>query len=197
MFPRVAALNVTDTHYRDSSINLGAALAFFGIGLNGAYNREHLRMSQVLGQSSYITGYGVGQSDFGWKFGIPLGNQIISSDIKRTFVLVRIPKGCVQPLVTYNGSAWMKPKKDVPVYSSGDELNRINDTLAHVSLTMCKYPDDPKRCADGDHAAPNPAATETPDDSVSCETGDRQPTKPSNDPVRLEKPAENANEASV
>ncbi len=49
MYSRIAALNVTDTHYRDSSLNFGAALAFFGIGLNGGYNPEHLRMSQVLG----------------------------------------------------------------------------------------------------------------------------------------------------
>lgn len=126
MFPRVAAVNVTDTKYRDSSFSLGAVLAFLGFGLNAAYNREHLQLSQTLGQSSYITGYGVGQSDFGWQFGIPLGEDIISSDIKRTFVLVRVPSKCAMPAVSLAATEWMKLKQ-----SATDALQIAKYTVNH------------------------------------------------------------------
>jgi hypothetical protein len=110
MFPRVAAVNIADTKYRDTSFNLGAVLAFFGFGINAGYNREHLKMSQTLGQSSYITGYGVGQAEFGWIFGIPLGDDIISSDTKRTFALISVPAKCKAPLIALKGTGWAKPK---------------------------------------------------------------------------------------
>jgi hypothetical protein len=41
-------------------------------------NRDHLRITQMLGQSSYITGYGVGTKDFGWAYGLTLGEDTIS-----------------------------------------------------------------------------------------------------------------------
>ena len=110
MFPRVAAVNIADTKYRDASLNLGAVLAFFGFGINASYNRDHLKMSQTLGQSSYITGYGVGQSEFGWRFGIPLGDDIISSDTKRTFALVSVSSKCKAPQIALQGTGWAKPK---------------------------------------------------------------------------------------
>jgi hypothetical protein len=110
VFPRTAALNITDTRYKDQGFNLGAVISFFGFGVNAAYNREHLRMTQLLGQSSYITGYGVGTNKFGWKFGIPLGDQIISSDIKRTFALIRVAATCTNPKVDFDAAWWGKPK---------------------------------------------------------------------------------------
>jgi len=110
VFPRTAALNITDTRYKDQGFNLGAVISFLGFGINAAYNREHLKMTQLLGQSSYITGYGVGTSKFGWKFGIPLGDQIISSDIKRTFALIRVAQTCTTPRVDFDAAWWGKPK---------------------------------------------------------------------------------------
>ena len=65
LFPSASAVNIVDTKYRENRVGLAAILSWFTVGLNASYNRDHLQMSQALGQSAYITGYGVGTSDFG------------------------------------------------------------------------------------------------------------------------------------
>ncbi len=108
MFPRAAAVNITNIKYRDTSFGIGALLSFFGIGISGSYNREHLKLSQLLGQSSYITGHGVGQSEFGWLFGIAIGDDQISSDTRKTFALVEAPTTCRDPAVALKSASWSK-----------------------------------------------------------------------------------------
>jgi hypothetical protein len=109
LFPRVAAVNVANTKYRDNADVFGVLLSWFSFGINAQYNREHLKMSQTLGQSSYITGYGVDESVFGWKFGIPLGDNFVSSDTKRTFALVSVPSTCPEPKLSVANVIWQKP----------------------------------------------------------------------------------------
>jgi hypothetical protein len=112
VFPRVAAVNVANTKYRDNADIFGVILSWFSFGINAQYNREHLKMSQTLGQSSYITGYGVDQNVFGWKFGIPLGDNFVSSDTKRTFALVSVPTSCSDPELALAKVIWEKPNGD-------------------------------------------------------------------------------------
>jgi hypothetical protein len=106
LFPRAAAVNLTNIKYRDTSFGIGALLSFFGVGISGSYNREHLKLSQLLGQSSYITGHGVGQSQFGWLFGIPVGDDQITSDTKKTFALIAAPSSCPSPTVELKSANW-------------------------------------------------------------------------------------------
>ncbi|WP_263358637.1 hypothetical protein [Acidicapsa ligni] len=125
VFPRMAAVNITDTKYRDTQTGFGALISWLGFGLNASYNREHLRMSQVLGQSSYITGFGVGQSLFGWKYGISLGDDELSSDTRTTFALVSVPRGCV-PHVDRQSTTWIS--------SDGKEQKRQDDPPSQAEL---------------------------------------------------------------
>jgi hypothetical protein len=108
LFPRAAALNITEDKYRDTAFGLGAVLNFFGLGGSVAYNREHLRVSQLLGQSSYITGRGIGQSEFGWLFGISLGDDSIAPGARTTFALVDIPATCADAAVLLSSEVWSK-----------------------------------------------------------------------------------------
>lgn len=110
LFPRAAAINIIEDKYRDTAFGIGAVLNFFGIGSSVAYNREHLKVSQLLGQSSYITGHGVGQDRFGWLFGISLGDDSISPGVRTTFALVDTPKDCGTnpPTVNLQSEAWTK-----------------------------------------------------------------------------------------
>jgi|GEM_PF-2064414 len=140
MFPRVAAVNITDTKYRDNSFSLGAVLAWMGFGLNTSYNREHLRVSQLLGQSSYITGYGVGQSNFGWKFGIPLGDNQVSSDTKRTFILASFPSGCGTPSISSEHAEWEK--------SSGKVIASVTPIFQQSPLVAAWEKSDPNAKSD-------------------------------------------------
>ncbi len=106
MFPRAAAVNITNIKYRDTSFGIGALLSWFGIGISGSYNREHLKLSQLLGQSSYITGHGVGQDEFGWLFGIAIADDQISPDTRKTFALVEVPPSCASASVTLKSARW-------------------------------------------------------------------------------------------
>lgn len=122
MFPKVAAINLTQTNYRDRSFSIATALSWLGFGVNSSFNREHLRLSQVLGQSSYITGRGVGQSQFGWRFGISLGDDEISPDTRSTFALISVPKGCT-PKFAGESMTWLRRNSKPGDYwwSSRDE----------------------------------------------------------------------------
>jgi hypothetical protein len=150
LFPRVAAVNVANTKYRDNADAFGVLLSFFSFAVNASYNREHLKMSQTLGQSSYITGYGVDQGVFGWKFGIPLGDNFVSSDTKRTFALVVMPAACAAPTLTLQEAIWEKPdgSKHQPVVPPTDFAN-VNNQLkpadeAAVAAAAAAAPPDVK-----------------------------------------------------
>ena len=137
LFPRVAAVNVANTKYRDNADIFGVILSWFSFGINASYNREHLKMSQTLGQSSYITGYGVDQHVFGWKFGIPLGDNFVSADTKRTFALVSVPSGCPTPHLALANVIWERPNGSdqtagaSPVNFTDVDSQMINGAEAH------------------------------------------------------------------
>ena len=101
VFPRNAALNLVEDKYKDSAFGFGAVLNWFGVGGSVAYNREHLKASQLLGQSSYISGHGIGQKEFGWLYGITLGDDSISPGPRNTFALVWTPSGCTDPSIKF------------------------------------------------------------------------------------------------
>jgi len=92
LFPSASAVNIIDTKYRENRVGLAALLSWFTVGLNASYNRDHLKMSQALGQSAYITGYGVGKSQFGWIFGRNLGDDTITPGNRTLFALIAVPK---------------------------------------------------------------------------------------------------------
>lgn len=94
LFPSASAVNIVNNQYKDSRGAIGAALSWMGWGLNAAYNREHLQMSQALGQSAYITGYGAGTSTFGWAFGRNLTDKSVSPGKRTVFAVIAVPEGC-------------------------------------------------------------------------------------------------------
>lgn len=138
VFPRLAAVNITNTKYRDNQIFLGIPLYWFGIGSVTSYNREHLQISQYLGQSSYITGQGVSQSAFGWKFGIPLGDNQLSPDTRKTFALVSVPRNCATPSVKTITATWVK--KNGKPDSRQDVLNPSVGAFPTAPPGTWKYP---------------------------------------------------------
>ena len=111
LFPRNAALNIVEDKYKDSAFGFGAVLNWFGVGGSVAYNREHLKASQLLGQSSYISGHGIGQQEFGWIFGIALGDDSISPGPRNTFALIWTPQDCASPNIKVISEDWVKPPK--------------------------------------------------------------------------------------
>lgn len=108
LFPRNAAVNISNMKYRDSRFGLSALLSFFSVGANAAYNREHLRITQTLGQSAYITGFGLETSSFGWVFSPSLGEEVVAPGDRTTFALIAAPEGCKEVRVHLVQAAWDK-----------------------------------------------------------------------------------------
>ena len=96
MFPSASTVNITSTRYNDMHAGVGAILSWFSLGLSASYTREHLKLSQSLGQSAYITGFSIGSSDFGWAFGKNLGDDSVTPGSRAVFAIVTILKSCKQ-----------------------------------------------------------------------------------------------------
>jgi hypothetical protein len=114
VYPRIAAVNIGENKYRDSKVSLGFLASLFSIGVSAAYNREHLKMTQALSPSSYVTGYGVGASEFGWYFGSVLGEDKVAPGIRKTYVLVALDGDCLQSnrmLIQQTSLEWTKGLK--------------------------------------------------------------------------------------
>ncbi len=108
MYPRNAAVNVLNEKYKETRFGLGALISFFSVGLNASYNRDHLKISQALSQSSYITGYGVGQSTVGWLYGISLGDDSIAAGVRSVYALIAVPRGCTEAKISPPIVEWTK-----------------------------------------------------------------------------------------
>ena len=108
IYPRTAAVNIINEKYKENRIGLAAVISFFSWGTNASYNRDHLKITQALGQSAYITGYGVERNDFGWIYGIALGEDTIAPGTRSTFVLVQTPASCTDSQVSLISVDWVK-----------------------------------------------------------------------------------------
>ncbi|MCP9495209.1 MAG: hypothetical protein MSG64_12255 [Pyrinomonadaceae bacterium MAG19_C2-C3] len=126
LFPRNAAVNITDKKYRNSRFGLGALLSFFSIGFNASYNREHLRITQALGQSAYITGFGIETNSFGWVFSPALGEDVIAPGDRTTFALVAAPTGCGKVSVNLINAAW--DKSPSTMYAAWDDYDESKES---------------------------------------------------------------------
>jgi hypothetical protein len=138
LYPRISAVNITDEKYRESRLGIGAILSWMGLGFNAGYNRDHLRITQLFGQSAYITGYGVGTNVFGWSFGKMLGDDYVSPGIRNTFALVAAPAGCTNPRVLVRAVSWDKSIVPMPGAPAGPRLGPW--ALTHpigASCTQC------------------------------------------------------------
>jgi hypothetical protein len=145
LFPRTAAVNLANIKYRDTSIGLSTLLSFFSVGVSAAYNREHLRATQMLGQSSYITGHGVGLNEFGWVFGITMGEDTIAPGERSTFALIAVPQDCKDPDVKFKSAEWSKFPNSAPVMAnqslSVDGTGRAcNDCIKSIQFNRVPEP---------------------------------------------------------
>lgn len=135
LFPSASAVNIVNNQYRSSSEGFSAVLSWFGIGVNAAYNREHLRMTQALGQSAYITGYGAGREKFGWAFGRNLGDNSISPGERIVFAIIAVPSMCDSVTIRSTRAGWFGEKSD-SWYSKNETVKR-NFAIEHpVTLTQ-------------------------------------------------------------
>jgi hypothetical protein len=131
IIPRQSAVNVNDTKERVSKTGIFAAVSFlFGFGGKFGYQRQREQAEQFLNQELFTSGFGKGETDFGWSFYPFAGTKQLAPGIRTTYAIAIIPedaesivlkaRGCYfprkenQPL-NYDmaGSAeWVDPRKE-------------------------------------------------------------------------------------
>jgi hypothetical protein len=137
LYPKEAAVNIASLKWKDRSFGLSAIFSFFSFGASAAYNREHLQASQAMAQSSYVSGYGVGMSDFGWQFGRTIGEDAIRIGEKPTAALIAVPAACTKWSVSPTAVKWLdKHGDDTGTQTSTDE------DLQNASLSWSKLAKD-------------------------------------------------------
>jgi hypothetical protein len=126
IYPRSSAVNIINEKYRDSRFGLAGLAQFFSLAVNASYNRNHLQITQMLSQSSYITGFGVGTQDFGWVYGITLGEDSVSPGTRDTFVLVQ--SSCDDPKLSLLSAEWGKKIPPTSFEASTNTSDTANAT---------------------------------------------------------------------
>ncbi len=133
LFPRNAAVNISNMKYRDSRFTLAGLLSLFSVGANAAYNREHLQITQALGQSAYITGFGIETDSFGWVFSPSLGEEIVAPGDRTTFALVSAPSNCGTVEVDLLQATW--DKAPVALQDEKQAIKTVHSWIAEPTAT--------------------------------------------------------------
>lgn len=135
LFPSASAVNIVNNTYRDSRWGLSAALSWMGIAGSGSYNREHLQISQALGQSAYITGFGVGTSEFGWALGRNLGDKQVSPGKRTVFAVIAVPSGANGVKISADRAGWYGENSKDWTTASKDSHFKLNPESSGANVT--------------------------------------------------------------
>jgi predicted nucleic acid-binding Zn-ribbon protein len=92
IIPRQNALNVNDTKQRVSKTGIFAAFSFlFGFGGKFGYERQREQSEQFLNQELFTSGFGKGETDFGWNFYPFAGTKQLAPGVRTTYAIAIIP----------------------------------------------------------------------------------------------------------
>lgn len=93
IIPRQNAVNVNDTKERVSKTGIFAAVSFlFGFGGKFSYERQREQAEQFLNQELFTSGFGKGDTDFGWNFYPFAGTKQLAPGIRTTYAIAIIPE---------------------------------------------------------------------------------------------------------
>ena len=107
IIPRQSALNVNQVHETSRGFALSAKfLAVFGFGAKVDYQRQREVYDQFIYQDIFASGYGKGESSFGWTFGPLPGTKRIAPGIRTTYAVLVVPRAAKGLRVAATGYAF-------------------------------------------------------------------------------------------
>lgn len=149
LYPRRSPVNILGEKVKDNSFSLAGFLGFGAANASASYNQEHLKMTSAMSQSSYVTGFGAGMSEFGWLLGKVLGDDTIAAGQREMYALIAIPiAGCSTLKVQAIDVAWLKANgtylNQVKNPSDGPPLEFGNESIEQVaSISSITYAQSP------------------------------------------------------
>lgn len=92
VIPHQSSLNVNDVQETVKSSFIAASFSFlFGLGARTSFQRQRDQFEQFLHQELYASGFGKGDSLFGWTFGPIPGTKRVAPGLRTTFAAVIVP----------------------------------------------------------------------------------------------------------
>lgn len=135
IIPRQNALNINDTKETVKSTGIVAAFSFlFGFGGNIRYQRQREQFEQFLNQELYTSGFGKGNTDFGWTFYPLAGTKQISPGVRTTYAVAIVPENAETIMLKARGCYFnRKDYQPVDYRSTGEWNNNKNLTESNCS----------------------------------------------------------------
>ena len=97
LIPRQSALNVNAIHGTVKGFNLLGRLGWLiGFGTKIDYVRQREQYGQFIEQETFASGFGKGESKFGWTFGPRPGSRVIAPGVHTTYAVLSVPRNATQ-----------------------------------------------------------------------------------------------------
>jgi hypothetical protein len=107
LLPDMSALNIADYNFSSTGFNLSAVFKLFnGFGGSADYQRLKEQLHSGVSQAAYVSGFGAGQSTFGWYFGTAPFERRVSPGSRTVYAFVLADANCM-PNLKYT-AYWMK-----------------------------------------------------------------------------------------
>jgi hypothetical protein len=128
LIPRQSSLIVNETYDSVNGLNLWGGFSWlFGLGVKGNFQRQKEDFQQFLHQDIYASGFGKGETDFGWTFGPLPGTKRLAPGLRTTYAVVIVPKDAETINLKAKG-CFFKQKYNQPYnYSTTGTWNQEDD----------------------------------------------------------------------
>ena len=111
VIPRQSALNVNDHHATQRGFNLGSVFQFLtGVGAKVSYQRQRSIYEQFVHQEIFASGFGKGQTTFGWTFGPLPGTKRLAPGIRTTYAVLAVPRTAVALRLRASGFVYKRDR---------------------------------------------------------------------------------------
>lgn len=115
IIPRQSSLNVNDVQATVKATGIAAAFKFlFGLAGSVNYQRQREQYEQYLHQELYASGFGKGETDFGWTFGAVPGTKRVAPGVRTTYAVMVVPQEAESIVLSARG-CYFKRKDDQPL----------------------------------------------------------------------------------
>jgi hypothetical protein len=104
VIPHQSSLNVNDVQETIKSSFITGAFSFlFGLGARTSFQKQRDQFEQFLHQELYASGFGKGDSLFGWTFGPLPGTKRVAPGLRTTFAALVVPEKAESISLTARG----------------------------------------------------------------------------------------------
>lgn len=124
VIPRQTALNVNETHALVRNTALSFAFRYvFGLGGKVDYQTQREKYDQFVQQEVFASGFGKGDSTFGWTFGPTPGTHLLNAGTRNTYAVLVVPDNATALHLKANGCSFgikKNPPENFPADREGD-----------------------------------------------------------------------------